>query len=119
MDLAPRAQFCRAGVFTARDTNSHRSAEGGDQPTERGRVMKGKFGKAVAVVGASFAVGLLLQTLAVASPAPSGSAVKSASAITAERDQIRKRDRKKDGSCLISMDQIRKQDKKKDGSCTS
>ena len=81
--------------------------------------MKGTFGKAVAVVGASFAAGLLLQTLAVASPAPSGSALKSASAITAERDQIRKRDKKKDGSCVISKDQIRKRDKKKDGSCAS
>ena len=81
--------------------------------------MKGKFGRAVAVVGVSFAAGLLLQTLAVASPAPTEGALKSASAITAERDQIRKRDKKKDGSCVISKDQIRKRDRKKDGSRAS
>ena len=80
--------------------------------------MKGMFGKAVAGVGAAFAAGLLVQTLAIASPAPASFAAKPA-AVTTQRDQIRKRDKKKDGSCQISRDQIRTRDKKKDGSCAS
>ncbi len=77
--------------------------------------MKGTFAKAVAVVGVSCAAGLLIQTMAIAAPAPAGISLRNAAEVTTAQDQIRKKDRKKDGTCVLS--QIRKRDQKKDGTC--
>ena len=63
--------------------------------------MKGTFVKSVAVVGASCAAGLLIQTMAFASPMPAGITQKGAAVIATAQDQIRKKDQKKDGSCTV------------------
>ena len=79
--------------------------------------MKRSFAKAVAVVGASFALGLVVEVTSAASAVSPNAGSKVGATIVVAGDRIRTRDRKKDGSCQVSQDRIRTRDRKKDGSC--
>ena len=110
MDTASERSSPGRATSTARDAISHRvgrgrwSTDGKEQDHERTVRKDGSGSRCFICSGVAHAdTGRRLARSLGRRPARPA-------AVTAERDQIRKRDRKKDGSCVISRDQIRKRD---------